>query len=199
MVTIGIVIGSVRPGRQATRVVEFVKKQLAQTNPDILITVIDPLEENLPLLINRYEYIKNSPDTPTNLAPLREKLVACDGYFIVSTEYNHTIPPALTNTLDYFWQAEYGHKPVGIITYSMGQLGGFGAAIALFPYLNGLGMITIPKKFAIGAVHTALTDEGEVGSSSTFPNIIEVFTPFCKELIAYARLLKEGRAAGFHQ
>ena len=45
-----------------------------------------------------------------------------NGFVIVSPEYNATIPPALTNLLDYFPPAVcYRHKPVSIVTYCMGE------------------------------------------------------------------------------
>ncbi|KAJ3120037.1 hypothetical protein HK100_000058 [Physocladia obscura] len=155
MVTLGVVLGSVRPGRQAARVAKFVQNEFARNYPEVSISVIDPLEAKLPLLSNRYEFIKNSAECPPTLHTLHKQFTKCDGFVVVSPEYNHSIPPALTNTLDYFWQAEYSHKPVGIITYSMGQLAGFGAAVALLPWLNGLGMIAIPKMFSVAAIHNA--------------------------------------------
>ena len=44
------------------------------------------------------------------------------GFVLVSPEYNSTLSPALTNTLDYFPPAAYRHKPVSIITYSLGKI-----------------------------------------------------------------------------
>ena len=36
------------------------------------------------------------------LRPIAELYERADGFAIVSGEYNHSVPPALTNLLDYF-------------------------------------------------------------------------------------------------
>ena len=53
------------------------------------------------------------------LTETTDKLKNTSGFIIVCTEYNCTIPPALTNLLDYFPPAIFQHKPVSIVTYSM--------------------------------------------------------------------------------
>jgi NAD(P)H-dependent FMN reductase len=62
------------------------------------------------------------------MARIAEILKAADGFVIVSAEYNHSIPAALKNILDYF-QSEYLYKPSAIVTYSAGPFGGVRASI----------------------------------------------------------------------
>jgi chromate reductase len=57
---------------------------------------------------------------PVWMTDLLAKLNQAAGFVIVCPEYNSTIPPALTNLLDYFPLGSYRHKPVSIVSYSMG-------------------------------------------------------------------------------
>ncbi|KAI8610772.1 flavoprotein-like protein [Chytriomyces sp. MP71] len=193
MVTIGVVLGSVRPARNGLRVGHFVRKQLVQ-RPNVAVTVIDPLELNLPILTNRYEAIKNAPDCPPALHGLKQTLDACDAFVIVSPEYNHTIPPAITNTLSYFYTPEFYAKPAGIVTYSMGPFGGSRASVAIPPLLGELGAVPTPKHFGVGMVHKALDEAGE--PEKGFEWIPGSFKGFADELVWFTKVLKDARANG---
>ena len=48
---------------------------------------------------------------------------AADAFIVVSGEYNHSIPPALSNLLDHFLE-EYFFRPSAIVCYSAGAFGG---------------------------------------------------------------------------
>jgi len=41
-----------------------------------------------------------------------------DAFVLVSAEYNHSIPPGLSNMLDHFGGSVYAFKPSGLVTYS---------------------------------------------------------------------------------
>jgi len=58
---------------------------------------------------------------PDWLDVVNNKLKESDAVVVVSAEYNHSIPPALSNMLDYFPLASYAYKPSGIVCYSMGN------------------------------------------------------------------------------
>ncbi|KAJ3032074.1 UNVERIFIED_CONTAM: hypothetical protein HDU68_006853 [Siphonaria sp. JEL0065] len=195
MVTIGVIVGSVRQGRNGIRLAKFIQTELAKRE-DVKAELIDPLELNLPVLVNRYDTIKESPDCPAALHGLAKTLQSCDGFLIVSPEYNYSVPPAISNTLDYFYGKEYYLKPVGIASYSMGSFGGVRASVALLPMLQCLGLVPIPKTFPVPTVQNALTEEGHVSETTTFPKIRENFSGFANELIWAAKVLKEGKAAG---
>jgi NAD(P)H-dependent FMN reductase len=79
---------------------------------------------------------------PQVLEELAEKFRNSDGFLIVTGEYNHGIPPAMKNTLDYF-QTEYFFKPSAIACYSSGSFGGVRAAIQLRSVTGELGMPSI--------------------------------------------------------
>src|SRR5690349_22660864 len=102
------------------------------------------------------EYKGDAPPVLERLAGLYKQ---ADGFIIISGEYNHSIPPALKNLLDYFLE-EYFWRPSGIVCYSAGQFGGVRAAMQLRMTLGELGMPSIPTLLAIPRIHQALDEEG---------------------------------------
>ena len=82
----------------------------------------DPLEIDAPLLKQPLHFMPDQSQAPDWLTETSSKLKNTSGFIIVCAEYNCTIPPALTNLLDYFPPAIFRHKPVSIVTYSMGEL-----------------------------------------------------------------------------
>lgn len=45
-------------------------------------------------------------------------IASFDGFVVVTPEYNHSIPAALKNAVDYLY-AEWAHKPVGFVGYGL--------------------------------------------------------------------------------
>ena len=66
-----------------------------------------------------------------------------DCLIIVTCEYNHTLPPGLTNMMNYFGGSVYSYKPSGICSYSAGMWGGARAAVAARAYLSELGCLSV--------------------------------------------------------
>src|SRR3954470_5506994 len=81
---------------------------------------------------------------PEALERLAGIIRPADGYLIVSGEYNHSIPPALSNLLDHFLE-EYFFKPSAIVCYPVGSFGGVRAAMQLRAMLGELGMPSVPS------------------------------------------------------
>src|SRR5262245_64903722 len=97
--TIAVLVGSVRSDRQGIKAARFVERALAARGHEI--TVVDPVALQLPLLDRMYkEYPKGT--APPLLDELASSYRATDAFVVVSGEYNHSIPPALSNLLDYF-------------------------------------------------------------------------------------------------
>lgn len=53
------------------------------------------------------------------LQDISEQIDKADAFLIITPEYNHSVPPALTNLLDHFSPAQYHFKPSGIVSYSL--------------------------------------------------------------------------------
>ena len=83
-------------------------------------------------------------DLQAKLQPLAELYARADGFCIVSAEYNHSVPPGLSNLIDYFLE-EYFWRPSAIVCYSAGPFGGVRAAMQLRAMLAEVGMPSIPS------------------------------------------------------
>jgi len=186
--SIPVILGSVRRDRVGIRAARlFVNALAARGHRPILV---DPLEEQLPLLDRMYkEHPKGQ--APENLERLAELYRGADGFVIVSGEYNNGIPPALKNLLDYFLE-EYFWRPSAIVCYSPGQYGGVRAAMQLRMTLAELGMSSIPSIFPIPRIGQALDAEGRPTESWVETRIDR----FLNEFFWYARAMQRERAGG---
>jgi len=179
--------GSVRSDRQGIKAAKFVLNKLSERGHDI--TLIDPLEYRLPLLDKMYkEYDKGKAPEP--LETLAEMIRNADAFVVVSGEYNHSIPPPLTNIMDHFLE-EYFFRPSGIVCYSGGMFGGVRAAMQLRAFLAEIGTVSIPTLFPIPKVQDAFNDEGEPGD----PEYHKRIKQFLDELEWYAVALREARGS----
>ncbi len=128
---------------------------------------------------------------PEVLERLASRIRAADAFVIVSGEYNHSIPPALSNLLDHFLE-EYFWRPSAIACYSAGAFGGVRAAMQLRAMLCELGTPSIPSLLPVPRVQDAFDDEGRPLDQSYVPRAAR----FLDELEWYANALKAARAAG---
>ena len=151
-----VIYGSVRPHRQGIKAAKFLVEVCKGRGHQT--TLIDPLEERLPLLEKMYkEYEKGQ--APEILERLATRIRAADAFIIVSGEYNHSIPPALSNLLDHFLE-EYFWRPSAIVCYSAGAFGGVRAAMQLRVMLCELGTPSIPSLLPVPRVQDAFDEEG---------------------------------------
>ena len=183
-----VIYGSVRTARQGIKAARFAAKFCGERGH--AATLIDPMALKLPLLDKMYkEYPKG--EAPEVLEDLAGQFRAADAFLIVSGEYNHSIPPALSNLLDHFLE-EYFWRPSGIVCYSAGPFGGVRAAMQLRAMLGELGMPSIPSLLPIPKVQDAFDDDGEPRD----PSFRSRSAKFFGEFEWYAEALKRGRAAG---
>ena len=70
---------------------------------------IDPEELGLPVLKQPMHFYRDQSKIPEVLHKVNKKIQEADAFMIISAEYNRTIPPALTNTLDHFPPPRYDH------------------------------------------------------------------------------------------
>jgi NAD(P)H-dependent FMN reductase len=119
MLRIAIIIGSTRPGRKGEVVGKWAY-DIAKKRTDAEFELVDLAEFDLPLLdepmpasLGQYSH--------DHTRRWSEKISSFDGYVFVTPEYNHSIPAALKNSLD-FLHREFHNKAAGFI--------GYGAAMA---------------------------------------------------------------------
>jgi NAD(P)H-dependent FMN reductase len=179
------VYGSVRSDRQGIRAARFIVNECRTRGHEL--TLIDPLEYRLPLLDKMYkEYPKGG--APAVMERLAALIVPADGVVVVSGEYNHSIPPALSNLLDHFLE-EWFWKPSAIVCYSAGPFGGVRAAMQLRMMLAELGMASIPSILPVPKVQDAFDEDG----TPKDPAMRDRVKKFLEELEWYAEALRTHR------
>ncbi len=183
-----VIFGSVRRDRRGIGLARFLVGALQARGH--VATLVDPMETQLPLLDRMYkEYPKGQ--APEVLERLAGQIKAADGIVVVSAEYNHSIPPALSNLLDHFLE-EYFWRPSAIACYSAGPFGGVRAAMQLRAMLGELGMPSIPSLFPVPKVQDAFQADGTPNDPATPGRAAK----FLGELEWYASALKSARASG---
>jgi NAD(P)H-dependent FMN reductase len=183
-----VIFGSVRRERRGIGLARFLVQAIQSRGHQA--TLIDPMETSLPLLDRMYkEYPKG--EAPEVLERLAGQIRSADGIVIVSAEYNHSIPPALSNLLDHFLE-EYFWRPSAIACYSAGPFGGVRAAMQLRAMLGELGMPSIPSLFPVPKVQEAYDLDGKAKDPGSAGRVAK----FLGELEWYAGALKAARASG---
>lgn len=181
-----VLYGSVRTARQGIRAARFITAKLAERGHDA--TLVDPVDYALPMLDRMYkEYPKG--EAPPPMEELAEMIRGADAFVIVSGEYNHSIPPALSNLLDHFLE-EWFFRPSGIVCYSAGMFGGVRAAMQLRAMLCELGMPSIPSLQPVPRVGQAFAEDGTPTDEAWHGRVKK----FLDELEWYAEALKAQRA-----
>jgi NAD(P)H-dependent FMN reductase len=185
---IPVILGSVRSDRRGERVARFVRN--AMIADGCTAPLVDPVDLKLPLIDRMYKEHEKGK-APAVLEELATLLRSADAFVVVSAEYNNSIPPALSNTLDHFLE-EYFWRPSSIVCYSAGQFGGVRAAMQLRAMLAELGTPSIPSLLPVPRADQALDPEGR----ALQPWIEGAARRFLSELYWYAEALKRQRKEG---
>ena len=181
-----IIYGSTRKKRNGIRFALYLKKTINKTGNNAFL--IDPLENKFPLLDKRYEeYEKKS--LPDSIKKVQKILNKSDGFIILSAEYNHMPPPALINTLNFFYK-EYDRKTSCVCTYSTGDFGGIRVQSPLRAILSQLGCP--PIKFGMFQPHVSKFFNKK-GEPSDVIDAKKRFEVFFNELKWYAKAYKSKR------
>ena len=138
MIRVGIVLGSTRPGRNGEAVARWAFDE-AKKRSDAEFELLDVQQFALPLL--------DEPIPPSAGRYSREhtkawaaKIASLDAFVFVTAEYNHSVPAALKNALDYLY-AEWNNKAAGFVSY--GSAGGARAVEHLRGILAELQVATV--------------------------------------------------------
>jgi len=151
-----VIYGSARQSRQGIKAARFLVRKLEERSH--AVTLVDSRESELPFLDLMYKEYEDG-QAPAAMEAIANTLRLADGFVIVSAEYNHSIPAALKNLLDYY-QSEYFYKPSAIVTYSAGPFGGVRALVNLRGILAELGTPSIPSAFPVPHIGKAFDDDG---------------------------------------
>ena len=164
--------GSTRLG---SRVLTYVKNALETRETKIgdetishQVTVFDPLEvfaeggalRESGAEMKRPHFFFKEGAAPAEMTAMQQAIKSADCYVVVSCEYNHTIPPALTGMMGHFGGSNYAFKPSATVCYSPGPSGGARVAMALRPFLSELGCLPVSKLALLSDPASLLQPDG---------------------------------------
>jgi NAD(P)H-dependent FMN reductase len=149
MVKIQIIVGSTRPGRKGDAVGEWVLAQ-AKKRDDFEVELVDVADYNLPLLDEATPPSMGHPYTKNHTKKWGEKIAEADGYVFVTAEYNHSIPGALKNAIDYLFK-EWNDKAAGFVGY--GSAGGVRAVEHLRQVMGEVKVADVRSNVLLSLAH----------------------------------------------
>jgi chromate reductase len=155
--------GSLRTGSHNVRLAALVVKELALAEADV--TRISLADYPLPLYDGDLEA---KPGPPHHAVQLKKMFAAHHGVFIVTPEYNASVPPLVKNTIDWISRVrERGEPPLAVFkrrafalgAASPGGFGGMRSLLALRQVLEiGCGALVIPEQITVARAEAAFDD-----------------------------------------
>lgn len=192
---IQIITSSIRDGRATPRVARWAERKARQLWGDsVEIEAVDLKSFELPLYTEDPSPLDNHDRHPEgNVKAWLDTLAAADAYLIVTPEYNHGMPSALKNALD-FTDIQLMRKPVGVVAH--GTVGGARSIEQLKLVLSSsIGAIPVPQTVTlVGPVSRGemLSEAGEV-ISPALQGAERALESTLKNLLWYAEALKVAR------
>ncbi len=124
-------------------------------------------------------------------APARER---ADAVLISTPEYNHSIPGALKNALD--WASRpFAHnalrgKPVAVVGASTGLFGAVWAQAETRKVLKAIGAEVVERELPLGSADSAFDDEGRLLDPDVGAELRSIVAELVTEADRDARLLR---------
>ncbi|CAN5154594.1 NADPH-dependent FMN reductase [soil metagenome] len=190
--TIAVIVASTRTRRFAEHPLAWTRSRLAERD-DLNVEVIDLREHPLPF----FDLESSPAATPRRYLSeehrlLGERFDAADGFFVITSEFNHGYPAALKNALDHY-MVEFRRKPIAFLGY--GSVGGSRAIEQLRQVSAELDMVSIkPSVNIIGAQMPAVRKGGDE-SAAVLTSLIPKFSLTVHELLWWANALRVAREA----
>jgi len=128
--------------------------------------------------------------SPDSYDAFRKQIASYDGYIFVTPEHNRSFPAALKNALDVgsrpWGQNIWSGKPGGVVSTSIGGLGGFGANHHLRQVLAFLNVQVLQQPEAyIGNTMAVFDSDGNVvdeGAKGSLSRFIEAYAAWVDKL-----------------
>lgn len=159
---LGVVIASVRPGRVGGVVGEWVA-QAARAHGGFDVDVIDLAEIDLPFG-DEPAHPASGKYTHDHTRVWSRRVASCDGFVLVTPEYNHGYPASLKNALDTV-NKEWWYKPVGFASYG-GVSGGLRAVQQLKQVVAFLRMVPMAEAFVAPFVASQVADGAFIATAA---------------------------------
>jgi NAD(P)H-dependent FMN reductase len=184
MIRLAAVAGSVRPNRKSPSVTSWVLDVAREI--DAPIELVDLADVGLPLLDEPLPAALSADYVHAHTHEWSALVSGFDGFVFVTPEYNHSIPAALKNALDFLYR-EWNTKAAGIVSY--GGDGGLRAAEHLRLVSAGLQLATVPSQVAL----SLFDDFDGDGRFAPRTHHRERLLRLLDELIAWASALRDLR------
>jgi len=155
--SVAIVVGSLRKDSFNRKIAHtFIKVAPATLKPEI-VEIRDLTFFNQDI----------EADPPASWVAFKSKIKAADAVLFVTPEYNRSMPGVLKNAIDIasrpYGQSVWNGKPAGIISGSIGAVGGFGANHHLRQSLTYLNMPAMQQPEAyLGSLAECVDAKGEL-------------------------------------
>jgi NAD(P)H-dependent FMN reductase len=178
---VAIIIGSTRPGRNGEAVGKWIH-EIAKNRNDVDFETIDVRDFNLPLL--------DEPIPPSMGKYSKEhtkawsvKIDSFDAYIFVTAEYNHGIPGALKNAIDFLYK-EWNNKVAGFVSY--GSAGGVRSVEQLRLVMAELKVATVRSQVTL----SLFTDFENFSNFRPAPFQVKSANAMLDEVVAWSGALK---------
>jgi len=180
-ITIAVIAGTTREGRESIKAANWVAEE-GRKREDAEIIFVDPKDFNLP----------NDGDNEDTRDPRYSEITAkADAFYIVTPEYNRSIPGSLKRLIDSEFD-NYHHKAVATAGVSSGQWGGTRVCEALLHVYHTLWLVVIKPELYFPKVKELFDDQGNMN-----PEYIEAYQKNVHvaydELVWMARVLKAAK------
>ncbi|AZZ38688.1 NADPH-dependent oxidoreductase [Acidipropionibacterium jensenii] len=146
---IGIISGSVRQGRNSAHVARWVASSVKDLGlADVDFEVVPLADYQLPAFDSPISPMAaTEPFENPEVARWGRTIASFDAYILVTPEYNHSVPGALKNAVDWLGRELHG-KPIAFVSY--GADGGVRATEHWRQIVANFEMIDIRSSIALG-------------------------------------------------
>lgn len=192
MTHIAIILASTRPRRRGDAVARWVH-DTATTRDDATFEIVDVadfalplLDEPLPAAIGDYRH--------DHTKAWAAKVDSFDGFVFVTPEYNHSIPAALKNAIDFLF-SEWSDKAAGFVGY--GLHGGTRAVEHLRLVMAEVKVAGVRTQVALSLfADFEIADMAEPGTFTPGEHHEAILNRLLDEVCAWARALRPLRTRG---
>jgi NAD(P)H-dependent FMN reductase len=166
-----VLAGSVRSGSFSARLAARVVKEFLEAGAEV--TWISLIDYTLPL----YDAdLEAKSGTPENAHKLKRQMMAHEGVFIATPEYNASVPPLLKNAIDWVSRvrernesalAAFHDRAFALGATSDRSTGGLYALLALRQVLEiGCGALVIPEQISVPRASEAFDEMDDLRDES---------------------------------
>ena len=191
MLTIQVILGSVRQGRQGEKVARWAVAQAAGQE-HMQIELLDLKDYPLPFYAEPMSpaFLKGNYSFDAAKQWVT-KIAQADGYIVVTPEYNHGYPAVLKNALDYGY-IEWNKKPIAFVSYAGSNVGGSRAVEQLRLVAIELQMAPIREGVHLAGIRQLFEEDGTIKD----PTYAQRFGSMLQQLAWWAKALQAARIMG---